>query len=546
MADILFLCPACRQDLVVDQTGAGLTIQCPQCAQGVKVPDKGSTGLIRVPELEALRTRAGDLQTVIRRAETEREQLRHALETQTTALREEAARERARAEEALRDRATLGERLAQFEGPNPPHRAEIRRLAQELVKSQQALRDRKRESESAQGEQQKQRDALRQMLSESHEQARQLGIARGRIETLENELRESQRQRAAAAEAMAAHTVSQDSANRRIAELEAVSGRLDSLERERTDLLGRLESSESAFREVGGKLEAERVRAEALAKELEAAQAEEGGLRGAFEAEKVCRNNAEERLQSVEREFVALREKSLGLTRELHETRQRVEPLSTELARVQKTLEASESRYAEARAALGATHERIRNAEREREQALGLQRTADERFAGASCELDTVRADRDRLGARVEGLNAEITRAERITAGAITDREKAAAELEETRKDLETAHSLAAGMEQTVQRLTQELATAAEAAVRNETALYHSRSAREGLESMLRGVRANLAGTTEMYERMIATVDDLESQLQQTHRSLQKANALLAALEARFPEQEELEDDLAA
>lgn len=65
MPDILFNCRACHQQLVVDVSGAGLTIPCPGCAKPVKVPSKGDTGLIRFPEAETLKSRAGELEAAL-------------------------------------------------------------------------------------------------------------------------------------------------------------------------------------------------------------------------------------------------------------------------------------------------------------------------------------------------------------------------------------------------------------------------------------------------------------------------------------------------
>jgi len=36
--DIYFFCGSCGQHLVIDDAGAGLTIQCPQCRNDVTVP----------------------------------------------------------------------------------------------------------------------------------------------------------------------------------------------------------------------------------------------------------------------------------------------------------------------------------------------------------------------------------------------------------------------------------------------------------------------------------------------------------------------------
>ena len=36
--DIVFLCPACAGELVVDQAGAGMTVPCPHCGQPLTIP----------------------------------------------------------------------------------------------------------------------------------------------------------------------------------------------------------------------------------------------------------------------------------------------------------------------------------------------------------------------------------------------------------------------------------------------------------------------------------------------------------------------------
>ena len=37
--DIVFSCPNCQGELVVDRDGAGLSLPCPQCGQGLTIPD---------------------------------------------------------------------------------------------------------------------------------------------------------------------------------------------------------------------------------------------------------------------------------------------------------------------------------------------------------------------------------------------------------------------------------------------------------------------------------------------------------------------------
>lgn len=41
MADIYFKCPSCEQRLVVEETGAGSSINCPQCSSAVQIPLQG-------------------------------------------------------------------------------------------------------------------------------------------------------------------------------------------------------------------------------------------------------------------------------------------------------------------------------------------------------------------------------------------------------------------------------------------------------------------------------------------------------------------------
>ncbi|MBI3878839.1 MAG: hypothetical protein HY301_02090 [Verrucomicrobia bacterium] len=37
--DIVFTCPACRQELEVDETGSGTEIECPECGASVLIPE---------------------------------------------------------------------------------------------------------------------------------------------------------------------------------------------------------------------------------------------------------------------------------------------------------------------------------------------------------------------------------------------------------------------------------------------------------------------------------------------------------------------------
>ena len=41
--DIVFLCPACAGELVVDQAGAGMTVPCPHCGQTLTIPESSSS-----------------------------------------------------------------------------------------------------------------------------------------------------------------------------------------------------------------------------------------------------------------------------------------------------------------------------------------------------------------------------------------------------------------------------------------------------------------------------------------------------------------------
>ncbi len=110
MPDILFNCRGCQQQLVVDVSGAGLTISCPACGQPVKVPAKGDTGLIRVRESATRKSRVD-------------------------ALEEELGRERKRAGQAEASLQTLGDRLEQAEKTGAHAKAESQRHLREWENS---------------------------------------------------------------------------------------------------------------------------------------------------------------------------------------------------------------------------------------------------------------------------------------------------------------------------------------------------------------------------------------------------------------------------
>jgi hypothetical protein len=47
--DISFKCPVCEQELEVDASGAGSTIECPSCSNAITVPNAFSTNAVHVP-----------------------------------------------------------------------------------------------------------------------------------------------------------------------------------------------------------------------------------------------------------------------------------------------------------------------------------------------------------------------------------------------------------------------------------------------------------------------------------------------------------------
>ena len=47
--DIIFKCPNCEQELEVDASGAGSTLQCPNCFITITVPSQGSAGTVPAP-----------------------------------------------------------------------------------------------------------------------------------------------------------------------------------------------------------------------------------------------------------------------------------------------------------------------------------------------------------------------------------------------------------------------------------------------------------------------------------------------------------------
>jgi ribosomal protein S27E len=46
--DISFKCPICEQELEVDASGAGSTIECPACASSITVPNAGAANVVAV------------------------------------------------------------------------------------------------------------------------------------------------------------------------------------------------------------------------------------------------------------------------------------------------------------------------------------------------------------------------------------------------------------------------------------------------------------------------------------------------------------------
>ena len=165
MPDILFNCRACAQELVVDASGAGLTVPCPGCGIPVKVPAEGETGIIhreedglelRVSELEkalgAERTRARQAEATLdalagrlqkREAESAKGAEENRRRQQEMKAREDSrqreaavARERAQAVEKERDDLRAAHEAAQSE----------RRAAQAEIQAAQAQADQKDEA----------------------------------------------------------------------------------------------------------------------------------------------------------------------------------------------------------------------------------------------------------------------------------------------------------------------------------------------------------------------------------------------------------------
>ncbi|HEV7925836.1 MAG TPA: hypothetical protein VGR14_10790, partial [Verrucomicrobiae bacterium] len=46
--DISFKCPICEQELEVDASGAGSTIECPSCSNSITVPNNGAVTAVPV------------------------------------------------------------------------------------------------------------------------------------------------------------------------------------------------------------------------------------------------------------------------------------------------------------------------------------------------------------------------------------------------------------------------------------------------------------------------------------------------------------------
>lgn len=53
--DIRFNCPACEHHMVIDEGGAGMTVQCPKCGADAKVPELEKPATL-APESEKERT----------------------------------------------------------------------------------------------------------------------------------------------------------------------------------------------------------------------------------------------------------------------------------------------------------------------------------------------------------------------------------------------------------------------------------------------------------------------------------------------------------
>jgi DNA-directed RNA polymerase subunit RPC12/RpoP len=47
--DISFKCPVCEQELEVDASGAGSTIECPSCSSSISVPQPNPSSAVHVP-----------------------------------------------------------------------------------------------------------------------------------------------------------------------------------------------------------------------------------------------------------------------------------------------------------------------------------------------------------------------------------------------------------------------------------------------------------------------------------------------------------------
>ena len=47
--DIVFTCPACRQELAVEASGAGSKIECPECGESIMIPEPSPVNIRAIP-----------------------------------------------------------------------------------------------------------------------------------------------------------------------------------------------------------------------------------------------------------------------------------------------------------------------------------------------------------------------------------------------------------------------------------------------------------------------------------------------------------------
>ncbi len=193
MPDILFYCRGCRQEMVVDASGEGLTLPCPGCSEPVKVPSRGDTGLIHVPEVEALKIRVAELEKAL-------------------------GAERKRAGQAEASLDMLGSRLEKSEKAGDHSAAEAQRGRRESETAARSAREDKEaagrklaqmqaereKSERALAELTEQFDRFRQEAQQRDEEAeRQLAKVRAETGTLREKSGELERQLSAALEKLA-------------------------------------------------------------------------------------------------------------------------------------------------------------------------------------------------------------------------------------------------------------------------------------------------------------------------------------------------------